>query len=96
MVWQKPGSVLTERNVSTANAEPFADKPGAKLLTEVIDDVGRNKPSVVNSLLNDEKREDVAGQGLKSEVHAAEESKSDAVEKAVRLDSVTGEVSGLR
>lgn len=42
------------------------NKTGAMLLTEVIDGVGRHKPAVVYSLLNDEKREVVAGQDLKS------------------------------
>lgn len=95
MVWQKPASVLTERN-SAQNADLLtAEKAEVKMSKEASDDAVDVTKLLVNSLPSDILQKEDIVKSVAADV-VVEKPKSDggALKKA-RLYSLTGEVSRL-
>lgn len=94
MVWQKPASVLTERNIATNADLLTTEKAEVKLLKELSDDAVDMTKSLVNSLPSDVLQKEDIVKSIAADV--VEKPKSDgSVLKKARLYSLTGEVSEL-
>lgn len=90
MVWQKPASVLTERNIATNADLLTTEKAEVKLLKELSDDAVDMTKSLVNSLPSDVLQKEDIVKSIAADV--VEKPKSDgSVLKKARLYSLTGE-----
>lgn len=93
MVWQKPASVLTERNIAPNANLLTTEKAEVKMLKEVSDDAVDATKSLVNSLPSDVLQKEDIVKNIAADV-VVEKPKSDgSVLKKARLYSLTGEVS---